>query len=61
MHSVLNQKTIFDESSNFNENGYETIVYPSYQEFLKNLNTMQNSSINPNDGSENSEIYHHFD
>ena len=22
---------------------------------------MKNSSINPNDGSENSEIYHHFD
>ena len=29
--------------------------------FFNNQDNMQNSSINPNDGSENREIYNHFD
>ena len=29
--------------------------------FFNNQDNMQNSSLNPNDGSENSEIYNHFD
>ena len=61
MHSVVDQKIISDESSSFNENSYESIVYPSYQYFFNNQDNMQNSSLNPNDGSENSEIYNHFD
>ena len=60
MHSVVDQKIISDESSSFNENSYESIVYPSYQDSFNNKDNMQNSSLNPNDGSENSEIYNHL-
>ena len=61
MHPVVEQKIISDKSSNFNENSHESIAYPSYQDLFNNQDNMQNSSINPNDGSENSEVYNHFD
>ena len=49
------------DTNSFNENSYESIVYPSHQDSFNNQDNMQNSSLNPNDGSENSEIYNHFD
>ena len=61
MHSVVELKIISDEYFNFNENSYESIFYPKYQDFFNNHGNMQNSTINPNDGSENSVIYNHFD
>ena len=61
MHSVVEQKIISDEYFNFNENSYESIVYPKYQDFFTNQGILQNSPINPNDGSENCVIYNHFD
>ena len=61
MHSVVEQKIISDEYFNFNENSYESIVYPKCQDLFNNQGNMQNSSINPNDGCENSVIYNHFD
>ena len=61
MHPIIDQKIISDESSNFNENSYESIVYPSYQDFFNNQNNMQNPHLTQTDGSENSEICNHFD